>query len=95
MEILKRYLIEIVIFSTSFGLSVMSIGFLASGDFVYGTFFLFLLLLFQMFVILGAKGDKELPRAYDKDIKDVGLFTSLFIIYLGLFSAAILMMIVR
>lgn len=95
MDILKRYLIEVVIFSTAFGLSVMAIGFLASGDFVYGTFFIFMLLLFQMFVILGAKGDKEFPKAYDKDIKDVGLFTSLSLIYLGLFVAGILTMFIR
>ncbi len=95
MNILKRYLIEITIFSTAFGLSVMSIGFLASGDFLYGTFFIFMLLLFQMFIILGAKGDKEFPKAYDKDIKDVGLFTSLMLIYLGLFSAGILTIIIR
>ncbi len=91
MDLLKRYLIEILIFVTAFGLTVMSMGFLASKDFIFGSFFVFMLLLFQMFIILGAKGDKEFPKAYDKDIKDVGLFNALAFIYLGVFVAGILM----
>ena len=52
---------------------------------------MFMLLLFQVFVILGAKGDKEFPKAYDKDIKDVGLFNALMLLYAGVFTAGILM----
>ena len=95
MDMLKRYTIERLIFATSFGLSVMSIGLLASKDFVFGTLFIFMLLLFQSFVILGAKGDREFPKAYDKDIKDVGLFTALLSMYIGLFVAGILMLILK
>ncbi len=94
MDILKRYIIEIVIFVNSFGLSVMAMGFLADRNFIFGSIFMFMLLLFQVFVILGAKGDKEFPKAYDKDIKDVGLFNALMLIFFGVFAAGIVMSLV-
>ncbi|GAB6078107.1 hypothetical protein [Hydrogenobaculum acidophilum] len=94
MDILKRYIIELVIFVTSFGLSVMAMGFLADRNFIFGSLFMFMLLLFQVFVILGAKGDKEFPKAYDKDIKDVGLFNALMLIFFGVFAAGIVMSLV-
>ncbi|MGC8678143.1 MAG: hypothetical protein ACP5UF_08045 [Hydrogenobaculum sp.] len=76
-------MIELVIYVTSVGLSVMAMGFLADRNFIFGSLFMFMLLLFQVFVILGAKGDKEFPKAYNKDIKDVGLFNALLLIYFG------------
>jgi len=95
MELLKKYTIELVIYVTSVGLSAMAMGFLADRNFIFGSLFMFMLLLFQVFVILGAKGDKEFPKAYDKDIKDVGLFNALMLLYAGVFTAGILMAILR
>ncbi len=91
MDFLKRYIIELTILTTSFGLSVMAMGFLADRNFIFGSLFMFMLLLFQVFVILGAKGDKEFPKAYDKDIKDVGLFNALMFLYIGVFMAGVVM----